>query len=131
VKPAPAKSGGGSAANVSEEFAEASRWHAKLTETTERVTSELETEFHSEAQRTLSVLAAAIDLFKDTATSTPQVEREFEDLCRPAQRQIWPDDFGGEAANVAAELAAVRQRAVDVAAAGDRVAVLATQASRL
>ena len=116
---------------VSGEFAEASKWHARLMGTTERVTGQLETKFRAEAHQTLLVLAAAIDRFKETATSKPQVEREYEGLCRPELRQIWPDDFGGEAAKVAAELAALRQRAIDVAATGDRVAALALQASRL
>ena len=75
-----------------------------------QVTRELEREFHAEAQRTLRVLAAAVDLFKDTTTSTPDVESEYDKLRRPAQRQIWPDNFGGPAAEVAADLAALRQR---------------------
>jgi len=47
-----------------------------LTDTIEQVTRELEPEFHAEAQRTLRVLAEAVDLFKDTATSTPDVESD-------------------------------------------------------
>ena len=74
-----------------------------------QVTRELEREFHAEAQRTLRVLAAAVDLFKDTTTSTPDVESEYDKLRRPAQRQIWPDNFGGPAAEVAADLAALCQ----------------------
>ena len=106
-------------------------WYNTLRSTTETVTQELVKEFHAEAQRTLLVLAAAIDLFKDSATSTHLVEREFEELCRPAQRDIWPSDFGSEAARVAAELAALRQQSLDVSAAADQVTVLAAQASRL
>jgi GTPase SAR1 family protein len=106
-------------------------WYNTLRSTTETVTGELVEEFHAEAQRTLRVLAAAIDLFKDSATSTHLVEREFEELCRPAQRDIWPSDFGSEAARVAASLAALRQQSLDVSAAADQVTVLAAQASRL
>jgi len=124
-------SGSADTATADSEFAEASKWHAKLTETIEHVTSELETEFHGEAQRTLLVLAAAIDLFKETAIATPGVEGEFEKLCRPAQREIWPADFGGAAAKVAADLGVLRERAIEADVAASRVAALATQARQL
>ncbi len=109
------------------EFARAEKWYAELTSTVEQVTAKLKREFHQEAQRTLRVLAAAADLFKDaaTSTSTPGVEREFEELCRPAQRQIWPTDFSGTAAKVAADLAALRRHAAEADAAAAQVAVLA------
>ncbi len=106
-------------------------WYNTLRSTTETVTEELVKEFHAEAQRTLQVLAAAIDLFKDSATSTHLVEREFEELCRPAQRDIWPSDFGSETARVSAELAAMRQQSLDVSAAADQVTALTAHASRL
>jgi hypothetical protein len=106
-------------------------WHARLTQMSERVTGELEAEFRTEAQRTLLVLATAVDLFKETVTSTPGVEREFEDLCRPAQRQIWPEDFSGDSATVAAGLASLRQTATNVVSFADAVSALASQASRL
>lgn len=131
VPSGPAGTGPADTAAAGGGFAEASRWHAKLTDTIERVTSELETEFHGEAQRTLLVLAAAIDLFKETAIATPGVEGEFEKLCRPAQREIWPADFGGTAAKVAADLGALRERAIEADLAAGRVAALAAQARRL
>lgn len=131
VPSGPADTGPADTATADSGFAEASRWHAKLTDTIERVTSELETEFHGEAQRTLLVLAAAIDLFKETAIATPGVEGEFEKLCRPAQREIWPADFGGTAAKVAADLGALRERAIEADLAASRVAALAAQARRL
>jgi hypothetical protein len=123
--------GAGVTPAVGGEFAAASRWLAKLTDTVERVTSELEREFHAEAQRTLQVLAAAVDLFKDTATSTPDVEEEYEKLCRPAQRHIWPGDFGGAAATIAADLAGLRQHATDADEAASQVASLAAHTRRL
>jgi hypothetical protein len=114
-----------------EEFAEASKWHSRLSETVEQVTSELEQEFRAEAKRTLRILAAAIDLFKDTATATPDAERQFEKLCEPVQREIWPADFGGGTAKVIADLAALHQRAAEAESAADRVASLAAKARRL
>ncbi len=113
------------------EFAHASKWHSRLADTVEQVTSELEQEFHVEAQRTLRVFAGAIDLFSSTVTATPGVEVEFEKLTRPVQREIWPADFGGTAAEFAAELAAMRQRAAEVAATAVLVDSLASQTSRL
>ena len=98
---APSASGGPQQAAVPD--GAAGYWYNKLRSATDTVTEELVAEFHAEAQRTLRVLAAAIDLFKDSATSTHLVEREFEELCRPAQRDIWPSDFGSEGARVAAD----------------------------
>jgi hypothetical protein len=125
VKPGAAAASGGSADTG--EFGRAARWYTGLTGTVEQVTSELRQEFHAEAQRTLRVLAAAVDLFKDaaTSTSTPGVEREFEQLCRPAQRQIWPDAFSGAAAKVAADLAALRRLGTEADAAAAQVSDLA------
>ena len=113
------------------ESAEASKWLARLSNTIEQVTSELEREFRAEAQRTLRVLAAAVDLFKDTAITTPDGENEFEKLCRPVQREIWSADFGGPSAEVAADLATLRQRAAEADAAAGHVASLTANARRL
>jgi energy-coupling factor transporter ATP-binding protein EcfA2 len=52
---------------------EAMRWHRRLSAAIESVTKDLTERFHYEAQQTLRVLAAAIDLFKDTATATPEI----------------------------------------------------------
>ena len=121
----------GSARAEAGESDRAAKWYAELTSTVEQVTGELKEEFHKEAQRTLRVLAAAVDLFKDATTSTPGVESEFEKLCRPVQRQIWPDDFGGAAAKFAADLAVLRQRAVEADGAAAQVASLAGKARRV
>ena len=129
--PPPAPPASGEPQQASAPDGAAGYWYNTLRSTTETVTEELVKEFHAEAQRTLQVLAAAIDLFKDSTTSTHLVEREFEELCRPAQRDIWPSDFGSEAARVAAELAALRQQSQDMSGAADQVTVLAAQASRL
>ena len=114
-------------AGVHREFGRAGAWYAELTGTVEQVTSELKDAFHAEAQRTLCVLAAAVDLFKDaaTSTSTPGVEREFEQLCGPVQREIWKDDFRGDAAKVAADLAVLRRLGTEADAAAARVSELA------
>jgi hypothetical protein len=116
---------------MAQKYPEASIWHKRLTGTLERVTSELEREFHAEAQRTLLVLAAAVDLFKETAIATPDVDIEYENLCRPAQRKIWPHDFSEGSATVVADLAALVQQAQDTRAAAEQMTSLATQGRRL
>ena len=122
---------GGEVSTTAEESAQALRWYGRFTSTTELVISELEREFLSEAQQTLRILAAVVDFFKDTVTTTPSVEWEFEKLCQPFLREIWPEDFSGAAAKVAADLAALRQRVAETDAAGRQVASLAAQAHRL
>ena len=122
---------GGSAPAPGGELQGAEGWYNHLMVTCEEVTKELDREFHGEAQLTVRVLAAAVDRYKETVTSKPGVESEFEDLCGPVRREIWPSDFAGEAAQVAAELGALRQRASDVTAAADQVTALAASAGRL
>ena len=113
---------GSSSAEVSAEFARAATGYDELTHTVEDVTARLESELYAEAQRILWVLASAVDLFNDAATSTPGVQGDFANLCCPNQREIWPADFAGAAAKVAADLAALRQRTSDFGGAAAKVA---------
>jgi len=48
------------------------------------------------------VLAAALNQFKDDLIRAPEIEREWADLCRPVQQELWPRTFGGEAAALGA-----------------------------
>jgi hypothetical protein len=112
-------------------YPEAWRWYTRLRETIEKVTSELEAEFHAEAQRTLQVLAAAIEKFKDSTTSEPEIEVEYERLSRPRQREIWPTEFGEAAANVTAVMATLRQKAATTQTAAEGVVSQVSQAQRL
>ena len=127
----PASSVPAGTAGESREFARAAKWYAGLSSTVEQVTGELKEAFHKEAQQTLSVLAAAVDLFKDAATSTPGVEREFEKLCGPVQREIWKEDLRGDAAKIAADLAVLQKQATEADGAAAQVSSLAAQARRL
>ena len=54
-----------------------------------------------------SVLAAAADQFLDTAILRNDTERDYENLCRPNQRTIWPGIFDGGAARFAADLSRI------------------------
>jgi energy-coupling factor transporter ATP-binding protein EcfA2 len=109
----------------------AAYWYDRLSATLEDVTSELEHEFHQEALRALRVLAAAVDLYKDTATTSPDIEVEYERVCPRAQQEIWPQDFDEAPAKVAANLERVRKQVQDTESAADQVSALANQATRL
>jgi energy-coupling factor transporter ATP-binding protein EcfA2 len=109
----------------------AAYWYDRLSATVENVTSELEHEFRQEALRALRVLAAAVDLYKDTSTTSPDIEVEYERVCPRAQQDIWPQDFGDASAKVTADLETMRKQIQDTIAAADHVSALANQATRL
>lgn len=91
------------------------------------VTADLEREFRTEAQRTVRVLAAATDLFLFSATGTPDVEVEFEKLCEPIQRELWPDAFAQATTKAAADLAVLQGKVAETQAAADPIAVRASR----
>jgi len=69
-------------------------------------------------------LAAAADRFFDSVIRTNRNERDYENLCKPNQRSIWPDKFDGGTARLAADLSRAQEQA--------RLALAATEAvSRL
>jgi len=112
------------------ELTEASRWFTRLENTVELVSSEIERELRAEAQRTTRTLAAAVDLYID-AISVPGVEIEFEWLCEPVQRQIWPGDFVANATEVAAGLVALRQHTAELDLKASQMAALVDSAQSL
>jgi len=135
-QPAPAQPAGqpadpGAKDRGSDPHSRGEYWYDQLTGIIKSVTAELEQEFHAEAQRTLRVLAAAIDLFKDRVATTPGVEIEYERLCLEFQQDIWPGKFSEASAKVTADLTALQQQVHNATAAADQVAVLAGQATRL
>jgi len=89
--------------------------------TLEQVTSELEREFHAEAHHALRVLAAAIDSFINSTTTTPEIEVEFENLYQVAQQETWSAGFGETQAKIVADLAALRKRVAETGAAADQI----------
>jgi hypothetical protein len=112
-------------------LSDADYWYDKLTERIKSVTAELTTKFHDEAQRTLEVIAAAVDLYKDSATTVPGIEVEYERICLEVQQDIWPEEFGEASAKITADIAALRKQAHHTEAAADQVAVLAGQVTKL
>ncbi|HSV67120.1 MAG TPA: hypothetical protein VLJ59_14570 [Mycobacteriales bacterium] len=109
----------------------AQRRHAELTQVIHAAVHELQAELHAEARRTVKVLAAAADQFKESVISTPGVDHDFVDLCRPVQRDIWPDSFADADARLVADMATVLEHAITATAAADSIAGLAAQAHKL
>jgi hypothetical protein len=99
----------------------------RLVDIIERVTVKLEDKFRAEAQQTVQVLAAATDVFIFSATGTPDVEVEFEKLCEPIQRELWPDAFSQSTAKVAADLAVLQSKAAETQDAADPILVSASR----
>jgi len=67
-----------------------------------------------------SALAAATDAFFEGMVRTNDVDWEYEVLCGPSRREIWPGSFDGGIARLAAELSELGERArllVDATAA--------------
>lgn len=117
-------------ATATAESTHALRWHARLGSTIEQVLGELSHEFNAEARRTLLILGAAVDDFLDIVARSPDMEMDFEKLTRPVQQEIWPEDFGGPAAGIAAQLAALRQRVGETDAAAAKITSLAGEVRR-
>jgi hypothetical protein len=112
-------------------FSDPAYWYDRLTGTISSVAAELEREFHGEAQRTLMVLAAAVDLYKDSATTPPGMEVEYERVCLEVQQDIWPEEFGEASTKLVADMAALRKLVSNAAAAADAMTALAGQVTRL
>ena len=122
---APQQRGGNQAAR--DRYPVAAREFDRLVGIIEHVTVELEREFRTEARRTVRVLAAATDLFLFSATGTPDVEVEFEKLCEPIQRELWPDAFAQATTMAAADLAVLQGKVAETQAAADPIAVRASR----
>ena len=116
---------------AAKKYPEAAKWHRRLTATIDRVTGELEQEFEKEAKRTLTILAAAADYYRDTMTTTKGTEVEYERVSNLAPGEIWPEDYGKDAANVTADMTTLRQQGASAEAAAKHVAALIDQARRL
>ncbi|MEV6635089.1 hypothetical protein AB0M54_30500 [Actinoplanes sp. NPDC051470] len=77
----------------------------------DRVITALETALKDEARLMTRTLAAAADRFFNTAIRTNRNERDYENLCRPFMRTIWPDHFTGGAARLTADLSRLAEQA--------------------
>ena len=116
---------------TAEQYPDAARWYDRLSATIENVTDELERAFHREALSAQQVLAAAVDLYKDSATTAPDIDVEFDRVSSLAQQEIWPQEFGEASAKITADMAALREQGHLAEVAADQLALLVNQATRL
>ena len=89
---------------------EANAFCRELSHIVEQCIGQLEEALREEGQKMPAALAAAIDRFWDTACVADYTEKDFERICAPIRNQIWPGEFGGNAAVVAIELSRVADR---------------------
>ncbi|WP_327006633.1 50S ribosome-binding GTPase [Dactylosporangium sp. NBC_01737] len=83
----------------------------ELTAVVEHCIAELETALLAEVRLMTRTLAAAADRFFDSAIRTNRSERDYENLCRPNLRSIWPLRFDGGNARLAADLERLQEQA--------------------
>jgi hypothetical protein len=83
----------------------------ELTAVVEACITELESALWAEARLMTRTLAAAADRFFDSVIRTNRSERDYEYLCRPNLRQIWPDRFDGGHARLVADLTVLEEQA--------------------
>ncbi|GIF73925.1 hypothetical protein [Asanoa siamensis] len=83
----------------------------ELSAAVERCVTDLETALREEGRVMSRTLAAAADRFFDSVIRTNRSERDYEYLCRPNQRSIWPDKFDGGTALLAADLSRAQEQA--------------------
>jgi hypothetical protein len=105
--------------------------HVKLCQHVESVSGELRELFLAEAERMMVVLAASVEKFKDGLVTGPDIDIEWERLCRPAQGSIWKDELATAAAGVTTAMAALHQDAAVTATTADDVSDRLRQARRL
>jgi hypothetical protein len=94
--------------------------YEELTAAATRTVDALEAALRGEAHVMARALAAAADQFFDTVVRTNDISREYELLCGPHRREIWPAAFDDGTARLAADLSLLAEhaRAVVGAAAG-------------
>lgn len=85
--------------------------YEELTLVVESCVTELEIALRAEARLMTRTLAAAADRFFDSAIRTNRSERDYEYLCRPNLRSIWPDRFDGGTGRLVADLTVLEEQA--------------------
>jgi hypothetical protein len=86
--------------------------------------NELDEALRKEARVMALALAAAADQFFDAVIRHNDVLWEYEELCRPHKKELWPELFGGGEALVAAEISTVGEAARLVLESSGRLADL-------
>jgi len=99
--------------------------HAALTEAFRQAVDEVEDRMRAEARGLTEVLAAVTEQFFDRFAHTPGIEEEFERLCSPVRRELWPDVFDGRTAQLADALDRVASSAAATDDAGRQIRAIA------
>ncbi len=107
--PAPAGSLGVSEVDLAARGAEA--LYDEVTRLVTECIDELDAALRREARVMALALAAAADQFFDAAIRRNDVVWEYEELCDPYKKELWPDIFGGGEALAAAEIGTVGDEA--------------------
>jgi hypothetical protein len=92
-------------------------FHAELNSRTRDTIDQLQKKLTDEAHTMSGALAAATDAFFHRMVRTNDVEWQYEALCGPHRREIWPSEFDGGSARLAADISALQKQAHDLIAA--------------
>lgn len=114
----PTPAAGGSPGATAGDDGTAAGLYVAVTDAFTRAVKETEHRMREEARQLTEVLAAALDQFFDIVSHTPEVEQEFETLCQPIRRDLWPDLFDGTAAALRSGLDRITAEAVATADMG-------------
>ena len=93
----------------------------ELTTKVNRRVDALEQALTAEARTMARVLSAAADQFYELALQTVGIEWDYEKVCRPYQRLLWPEMFQGGDETFSAQLAEVARFAEGVLSAADQL----------
>jgi hypothetical protein len=99
------------AAAVADDGDEASRFFDEVRNVVENCVKDLEDALLLEAKLMPRALAAALDRYWNKTCATDFTDMDYEKLCGPIRGRVWPGVFDGSAAEVAAALSTVADRA--------------------
>ena len=84
---------------------------AELTGRIRDTVDQLQKKLADEAHTMVGALAAATDAFFESMIRTNDVEWEYESLCGPHRREIWPEEFDGGIPRFSADVSALQEQA--------------------
>ena len=85
--------------------------YAELTTRIRDTIDELQKKLADEAHTMAGALAAATDAFFECIIRTNDIEWQYEWLCGPHRREIWPEEFDGGIPRLTADVSALQEQA--------------------
>jgi hypothetical protein len=85
--------------------------YAELTTRIRDTIDQLQKKLVEEAHTMAGALAAATDAFFESMVRTNDVEWEYESLCGPHRREIWPAEFDEGIPRLTADVSALQEQA--------------------